>query len=86
MKTVSIRSGIASGDVILMEGDDYVGHCVNVASRLCDLAAAAEAWAAPSVMDAPAELGRGRERDARSRLRGVEKPVPASSIRMALGR
>jgi len=35
---VSIRSGITSGQVILMEGDDYVGHCVNVAARLCDLA------------------------------------------------
>src|SRR6516225_2181221 len=36
--TVDIRSGITSGDVILMEGDDYIGHCVNVAARLCDLA------------------------------------------------
>src|ERR1700731_1655211 len=26
--SVSIRSGITSGEVILMEGDDYVGHCV----------------------------------------------------------
>ena len=28
-----------------MEGDDYVGHCVNVAARLCDLASAGEALA-----------------------------------------
>jgi class 3 adenylate cyclase len=67
MQTVSIRSGITSGDVILMEGDDYIGHCVNVAARLCDLADGGEALAVPSVMEA---------------LRGVEKPVTASSIRI----
>ena len=50
-QTVSIRSGVTSGDVILMEGDDYIGHCVNVAARLCDLAQAGEALASPSVMD-----------------------------------
>ena len=50
VETVSIRSGITSGEVILMEGDDYIGHCVNVAARLCDLADAGEALAAPSVM------------------------------------
>ena len=50
-QTVSIRSGITSGDVILMEGDDYIGHCVNVAARLCDLAQAGEALASPSVLD-----------------------------------
>ena len=51
VQAVSIRSGITSGDVILMEGDDYIGHCVNVAARLCDLAHGGEALAAPSVMD-----------------------------------
>jgi adenylate cyclase len=83
VQTVSIRSGITSGDVILMEGDDYIGHCVNVAARLCDLAAGGEALAAPSVMG---ELPRWGvvlvRRDIA--LRGVEKPVPASSIGMAV--
>ena len=76
VETVSIRSGLTEGDVILMEGDDYVGHCVNVASRLCDLAAAGEALAAPAVMgDLPSwgevlsethvTLPRGREAGAR---------------------
>ena len=32
VNTVSIRSGVNVGEVILMEGDDYVGHCVNVAA------------------------------------------------------
>ncbi|HEY6473667.1 MAG TPA: adenylate/guanylate cyclase domain-containing protein [Acidimicrobiales bacterium] len=83
VKTVSIRSGVSSGDVILMEGDDYIGHCVNVASRLCDLAPSSEAWAAPAVMDDLPSWGVAARQTPVS-LRGVEKPVPASSIRMAL--
>jgi class 3 adenylate cyclase len=79
---VSIRSGITSGDVILMEGDDYVGHCVNVASRLCDLAAPGEALAAPSVLDHLPSWGLVAAQT-HVTLRGVENPVPASSIRMA---
>ena len=82
VRTVSIRSGITSGEVILMEGDDYVGHCVNVAARLCDLAAAGEALADPSVMDRLPSWGTAHE-EMHVTLRGVEKPVPASSIRMA---
>jgi len=81
-QATSIRSGITSGDVILMEGDDYIGHCVNVAARLCDLAQAGEALAAPSVMrDLPRWGVVVAHRDVA--LRGVEKPVRASSIAMA---
>jgi len=82
VQTVSIRSGVTSGDVILMEGDDYIGHCVNVAARLCDLAQGGEALAAPSVVD---ELPRWgvvlAQKDVV--LRGVEKAVVTSSIGMA---
>lgn len=35
---LQVRAGIARGDVITFEGDDYVGAAINVASRLCDLA------------------------------------------------
>ena len=35
---LELRGGIACGDVILLEGDDYVGRAVNLASRLCDIA------------------------------------------------
>jgi adenylate cyclase len=82
VETVSIRSGITSGNVILMEGDDYIGHSVNVAARLCDLASAGEALADPSVMDHLPSWGVALELNEVT-LRGVEKPVPASSIRMA---
>jgi class 3 adenylate cyclase len=33
-----IRAGMASGPVIMFEGDDYIGYPVNVAARLCALA------------------------------------------------
>jgi len=82
--TVSIRSGVAAGPVILMEGDDYVGHCVNVAARLCDLAQAGEALAAPSVTGHLPNWG-AVERQTEVMLRGVENPVPASTISMVRG-
>ena len=84
VETVSIRSGVNTGEVILMEGDDYIGHCVNVAARLCDLASAGEALAAPSVMEHLPSWGLAVSETPIS-LRGVERPVPASSIRMAHG-
>jgi adenylate cyclase len=34
--SLSLRGGIATGDVLLLDGDDYVGQAVNLASRLCD--------------------------------------------------
>ena len=33
-----LRGGIATGPVILLDGDDYVGRAVNLAARLCDVA------------------------------------------------
>ena len=82
VQSVSIRSGLASGDVILLEGDDYIGHCVNVAARLCDQAEAGEALTDPSVI---ADLPRwGVVADEKHiALRGVERPVPTSSIALA---
>jgi YHS domain-containing protein len=78
-QSVSIRSGVTSGEVILMEGDDYIGHCVNVAARLCDLAHAGEALAEPSVMSHMPRWGVVlSEREVA--LRGVERPILASSI------
>jgi adenylate cyclase len=77
--TVSIRSGLTSGDVILMEGDDYIGHCVNVGARLCDLGQGGEALADRSVLrDMPRWGAVLAHREVE--LRGVEKPVPVTSI------
>lgn len=48
-----LRGGIASGDVILLEGDDYVGRAVNLASRLCDKAAEGQILAAADHLEFP---------------------------------
>jgi adenylate cyclase len=82
VETVSIRSGLTSGEVILMEGDDYIGHSVNVAARLCDQAPAGEALAAPSVINELPSWGVVLHQTDVA-LRGVEKPVPTTSIAMA---
>lgn len=83
VRDVSIRSGMTSGDVILMEGDDYIGHCVNVAARMSDLAEGGEALADPSVMDALPRWGTALiYRDIS--LRGVVRPVRVASIGMAV--
>jgi class 3 adenylate cyclase len=36
---LALRGGICSGEVIMFEGDDYIGASVNVAARLCSRAA-----------------------------------------------
>lgn len=82
VQEVSIRSGMASGEVILMEGDDYIGHSVNLAARLCDIASGGEALVAPSVLDDLPPWGVvAQQREIA--IRGVERPVAASSITMA---
>jgi class 3 adenylate cyclase len=50
---LALRAGIAAGPVILLEGDDYVGRAVNLASRLCDHAAAGQVLAAGDGLDIP---------------------------------
>jgi adenylate cyclase len=40
-----IRAGLATGPVILFDGDDYIGTPVNLANRLCDMAEPGEVLA-----------------------------------------
>jgi adenylate cyclase len=40
-----LRAGLAAGEVILFEGDDYIGRAVNLAARLCDIAGPQQALA-----------------------------------------
>ncbi|HTZ08075.1 MAG TPA: adenylate/guanylate cyclase domain-containing protein [Acidimicrobiales bacterium] len=47
---ITLKCGVTTGAVILLEGDDYVGHAVNVAARLCDLAVGHEILAAAAVV------------------------------------
>ncbi len=50
---LALRAGMARGPVILFEGDDYIGTAVNLASRLCDIAAPHEVLATPSITNVP---------------------------------
>jgi adenylate cyclase len=50
---LDLRGGIASGAVILLEGDDYVGRAVNLASRLCDIAEPGTLLAASDDLELP---------------------------------
>ena len=43
--TLPLRGGIAAGPVMVFEGDDYVGRAVNLAAKLCELAAAGQCLA-----------------------------------------
>jgi len=77
-----LRAGIASGFVLLVDGDDYIGRAVNTAARLCDTAghgqvlAATEGLELPDWVDAsgPTEL----------RLRGLAEPVAVVELTAAL--
>jgi adenylate cyclase len=51
---IDIHGGLASGPVLLFEGDDYIGRPVNLASRLCDAAAPGELLGAIDLDDLPA--------------------------------
>jgi class 3 adenylate cyclase len=46
---LQIHAGMAGGSVILLEGDDYTGGCVNLASRLMDAAGPHEIFAPPEL-------------------------------------
>jgi class 3 adenylate cyclase len=49
---LTLRAGMADGPVILFEGDDHIGSAVNLAARLCDVAAPHQVLATPSVASA----------------------------------
>jgi len=49
--SMAIRCGITVGQVILHEGDDYIGHDVNLAARLCELAKGGEVMGAMAVAE-----------------------------------
>lgn len=67
---LQLRAGVARGDVILFQGDDYIGRAVNIAARLCAVAGPGELLATEDVAaEAPDWV---IELDARSvELRGV---------------
>jgi adenylate cyclase len=79
---VAVRSGMTTGAVILLEGDDYIGHSVNIAARLCDVAAGDEVLAIPEM--APFLPSWAAVRDSKQlALRGLSQPVEVVSLGLA---
>ncbi|HUY21438.1 MAG TPA: adenylate/guanylate cyclase domain-containing protein [Acidimicrobiales bacterium] len=71
---ITLRCGVTTGAVILLEGDDYVGHAVNVAARLCDLAVGHEVLAVPSVVPEIPPWATVEAADEIA-VRGLEQPI-----------
>src|SRR3954451_15257471 len=46
---LELHAGMAGGAVILLEGDDYTGRCVNLAARLATAAKASEVLSTPEL-------------------------------------
>jgi class 3 adenylate cyclase len=80
---ITIKCGITAGSVILLEGDDYIGHAVNVAARLCDLASAHEVLAVPSVVSQVPPWATVEAVD-HVTLHGLEQPIEV--VRLGLNR
>jgi len=72
---LAVRAGIASGPVLLVDGDDYIGRPVNVASRLCDSAGAGELLAAVDGLGVPEWVDAQRELVVE--LKGLHEPIRA---------
>jgi len=74
-----VRVGIASGEVILFEGDDHIGSAVNLAARLCDAAGPGEILVGPHVIETlPAD---SVDHVGSAPLPGFPIPVPAARLR-----
>lgn len=77
-----VRAGIASGPVILFNGDDYIGRPVNLASRLCDLAEPGEVLAVSDVAEAAPDwvvVDHMREID----VKGIDDSTKVASLGLA---
>lgn len=69
-----LRCGLSSGAVILLEGDDYIGHAVNLAARLCDLAPAQVVLAAEAIVGELPKWGAVLSQEMTA-VRGLERPL-----------
>jgi class 3 adenylate cyclase len=76
---LELRGGIAAGAVILLEGDDYVGRAVNLASRLCDLAEPGQLLAAVDDLTLP-EWVEATSHDPIT-VKGMADQVPTVTLR-----
>jgi adenylate cyclase len=74
-----LRAGVSGGDVILFEGDDYIGGPVNLAARLSDVAAPGELLASADMAKFVPEDGEVRAVEPRL-VPGFMQPVTIVAI------
>jgi class 3 adenylate cyclase len=72
---LALRAGIAEGPVMVFDGDDYVGSAVNLAAKLCDLAAPNQCLAPQSVADV-CPTGIGSRPIGERHVPGFHQPIP----------
>ena len=80
---LKVRCGATGGQVILHEGDDYIGTPVNVAARLCDLAPDGEVLVTVDIAEARppwASISDVRHMP----VRGFDEPVEVVSLGLAV--
>jgi adenylate cyclase len=78
-----MRAGVATGPVIILEGDDYVGKAVNTAARLCDRAGAGQILAGVDALVLPDWVE--AEPCPPLNVRGLSDPVEIVSLSAAEG-
>ncbi len=76
---LALRGGIAEGNVILFEGDDYIGQPVNLAARLCDLAQPEQVLAPSSLVSSMMVNTAVTEIGAHA-VAGIEDPIDLVSL------
>ena len=74
-----LRIGMATGDIILFEGEDYIGDAPNLASRLCD-EAARYGVLIPTEQARHLPEGITAEHVGEFMLRGFEHPIHVSRL------
>lgn len=80
---LGVRAGVHMGDVVQTR-DDVVGHVVNVAARVTELASAGDVWITSDVADAVADLPQldiGRARH--PRLKGIDGRTVVHAVTFA---
>ncbi len=76
-----VRAGMAVGEVLMFEGDDYIGRTVNLAARLCDLAGPGELLA-PTPVAAVLPESLGMRPHALLAIAGFRVPVEVGSVQL----
>lgn len=75
-----VRGGLTLGDILVFEGDDYIGRTVNLAARLCDHAEPGQLLVqASTALPIPPSLEVGSR--ALVTVRGFQAPTEVLSVR-----